>query len=219
MDIKVDHTTVICFDLDDTLYNEIDYLRSAYSYIAKQLHPEHFESLNQEMLSMYKEGKDVFQYLANHYAIDKDKLLHMYRYHTPNITLFDGVYDILQTILKQGGRLAIITDGRVKTQMAKIEALGIKELFGTIVISEALGSEKPNGLNYRTVEQANLADHYTYIADNIKKDFVTPNTLGWQTIGLRDNGLNIHSSQPSDVAVNYLPQKFINSYAELNIIS
>lgn len=219
MDIKVDNTTVICFDLDDTLYNEIDYLKSAYTYISKKLDSEHFESLNLDMLSMYKDGKDVFQYLVENYAIDKEKLLHMYRYHTPNISLFEGVYDIFQAILKQGGHLAIITDGRVKTQMAKLEALGIKELFSTIVISEALGSEKPNELNYKSVEQANRASRFVYIADNIKKDFLTPNALGWQTIGIRDNGFNIHTCQPSDVTKNYLPQEFINSYAEINIIS
>ena len=38
--------TVICFDLDDTLYKEIDYLKSAYKEIAVWVgHPEAAEQM------------------------------------------------------------------------------------------------------------------------------------------------------------------------------
>ena len=37
MDIKIDTSTALVFDLDDTLYNEIEYLKSAYWYICSEL--------------------------------------------------------------------------------------------------------------------------------------------------------------------------------------
>ena len=39
MDIKVNAQTVVVFDLDDTLYNEVQYLKSAYLEIATTLEP------------------------------------------------------------------------------------------------------------------------------------------------------------------------------------
>jgi putative hydrolase of the HAD superfamily len=33
------------------------------------------------------------------------------------------------------------------------------------------------------------------VADNVSKDFIAPNIMGWQTICLIDNGKNIHKQQ------------------------
>ena len=60
MDIKVNNNTVIVFDLDDTLYNELDYLKSAYQHIAQQLEPKDWKSLYVLMLSFYRCKKNVF---------------------------------------------------------------------------------------------------------------------------------------------------------------
>ncbi len=218
MAIKVDKHTVIVFDLDDTLYNEIDYLKSAYKFISKQMTSENHNSLYSRMFTMYKNGEDVFQFLSEQYNIEKQEILNTYRNHKPDIQLFEGALDLIQTIKNKDGKIAIITDGRVKTQTAKIEALGIDQFLSKVVISEAIGTEKPNVLNYETIEDALPARVYYYIADNIKKDFVTPNALGWKTIGLKDNGLNIHTSHPSDVAENFLPQTFIESLRDLKVI-
>lgn len=45
---------------------------------------------------------------------------------------------------------------------------------------------------------------FYYIGDNLRKDFVAPNKLGWQTICLLDNGENIHS-QDFSVDSIFLP--------------
>ncbi|WP_299362320.1 HAD family hydrolase [Winogradskyella sp.] len=218
MDIKIDRHTVVVFDLDDTLYNEIGFLKSAYKFISNQIDSRNSESLYSNMLAMYRNGRDVFEYLAEKYIVEKQDLIHTYRNHIPDISLFEGVFEIFQNITKKEGRLAIITDGRVNTQTAKIEALGIKEFLSKIVISEAIGSEKPNELNYRAVETALPAKTYYYIGDNIKKDFLTPNKIGWKTIGLIDNGLNIHYQLNEDLKDEFLPQFLIHSFKDINII-
>lgn len=53
-----------------------------------------------------------------------------------------------------------------------------------------------------------------YVGDNIKKDFVTPNQLGWLTVCLANQGENIHS-QSIDVLPNYMPQITIQNIKQL----
>ena len=218
MDIKVNKDTVIVFDLDDTLYNEIEYLKSAYRSIAADIDKANRNLLYRDMLALYRQGDNVFQYLSETYNIELKGLIETYRNHSPEIHLFEGVSEIFQNIKSKGGHLAIITDGRIKTQMAKIEALDIKDLFSEIVISEALGTEKPSQRNYKTIEASIPAKSYYYIADNIKKDFVSPNVMGWKTIGLIDNGLNIHYQVSENVSKEHMPHYLIESYREINIV-
>ncbi len=60
------------------------------------------------------------------------------------------------------------------------------------------------------------AENYFYIADNPRKDFITPNRLGWTTICLLDRGQNVHS-QNFDISSKYLPHFLINSFDEIII--
>ncbi|MAX72036.1 MAG: HAD family hydrolase [Flavobacteriaceae bacterium] len=218
MDIKVDEKTVVVFDLDDTLYNEIDYLKSAYMYIAKIVEPVNWKFLYAKMFSMYRSGENVFEILSSRYDRNIDDLLSYYRFHKPKINLNKGVLEVLNKIKLKKGKLGIITDGRVKTQLAKIEALEIKDFFDEIIISEAIGSEKPSIQNFKILENSLPAKQYIYIADNLKKDFISPNKLRWLTIGMIDSGLNIHSTNWKYHKDGYLPKDFIFSFEELNIV-
>ena len=54
-----------------------------------------------------------------------------------------------------------------------------------------------------------------YIGDNPKKDFVAPNQLNWVTVGLRDDGRNIHPQHQDGLLDDYLPMHWINCITEL----
>ncbi len=218
MDIKVDQNTVVVFDLDDTLYNEIDYLRSAYVELAKALEPNAWQQLFIRLFSLYRNKLDVFEYISTTYRISKTELISKYRSHTPNIQPFEGVLTTFQRIKDKKGRIAIITDGRKATQMSKIKALGLIKFIDHIIISEEIGSEKPDRANYKAIEEKFNLGAYFYIADNVKKDFITPNKLGWQTIALMDRGLNIHANAHLNLQQAYLPHNYISSFSELNVI-
>lgn len=217
MDIKIDKNTVIVFDLDDTLYNEIDFLRSAYNEISKELEPNNWEQLFTQLFSLYRNNQDVFEFICSSYDIDKTELIQRYRNHIPNIEPFNGVLDTLQKIKDHKGKLAIITDGRAVTQRNKLKKLGLLPYLDFIVISEEIGSEKPNELNYKTVEDYFKLKSYYYIADNFKKDFVAPKKIGWKTIALIDKGLNIHSHAHTHTSEEYLPELYISSFSQINI--
>ncbi len=59
------------------------------------------------------------------------------------------------------------------------------------------------------------AAEYVYVGDNPKKDFIAPNSLGWLTIGLRDDGRNIHKQDLSNLDPEQLPSLWIESLEEL----
>src|SRR5690606_4054018 len=125
MDIKVDAHTVVVFDLDDTLYNELDFLKSAYKSMAICLEPKAWKLLYAKMFSMYRSKINVFEFLANFYNIDIEILIEMYRNHQPNIQLFYGVIEVFDAIKSKNGKIGLITDGRSKAQRAKLKSLGI----------------------------------------------------------------------------------------------
>lgn len=218
MDIKVDNTTVIVFDLDDTLYNELDYLKSAYKSIARFLEPNNWKVLYSKMFSLYRKKLNVFEFVGNTYNIEIKLLIEMYRNHRPEIQLFDGVLDVLDAIKSQNGKIGIITDGRANTQRAKLESLGVLKYFDAIIISEEIGSEKPSLLNFKAIENLIPGTTYYYIADNLKKDFIAPNILGWKSVALIDNGKNIHGESHSYMHIETIPHEFIIDFKDLKII-
>ncbi|WP_289197949.1 HAD family hydrolase [Bacteroides acidifaciens] len=181
---------IVVFDLDDTLYKEIDYLLSAYHAIADAVHLD----VTDEMLDWYNAGKNAFLCLLGKYDVGLSlaELLEIYRYHEPKISLTPDSDALLSHLRWKNIKVGIISDGRSKTQRNKLKALGL-EWIEDVVISEEFGSEKPCEANYLYFEKKYPGYRFTYIADNLKKDFVTPNRLGWYTICLKDYGRNIHS--------------------------
>lgn len=217
MDIQVDTRTAVVFDLDDTLYNEIDFLKSGYRHIARTLHPNSWERLYARMFSLYRNKLNTFDVISDEFNVNKEKLLTWYREHQPEISLFDGAYPLMERIRNKGGKLGMITDGRSLTQRNKIRALGISDLFDFVVISEEIGSEKPDKRNFDAIEQAFETANYYYIADNLRKDFITPNKHGWTTVGLLDNGMNIHSDSHLYLDAVHMPHYFISSLTDIRI--
>lgn len=202
---------IVVFDLDDTLYKEIDYLASAYHAIANTIHLD----VADEMLDWYHTGKNAFLCLLEKYdvGLSLTELLEIYRYHEPKISLSSESDALLSHLRQKSIKVGIISDGRSKTQRNKLKALGM-EWIEDVVISGEFGSEKPCEANYLYFEKKYPGYNFTYIADNLKKDFVAPNRLGWYTICLKDDGRNIHS-QNIEIAEAQKPQITVNKLIDL----
>ncbi len=189
----------VVFDLDDTLYNEIDYLKSAYRHIANTINPVNENNIYNDLLNWYNEGLNPFSHLIEKYptTLSVNQLLDLYRFHTPQIKIHADASDFIQWLIKQEIPMGLITDGRSKTQRNKLQSLQITELFTDIIISEEFGSEKPDKNNFLYFAKKYPGKTFTYIADNTKKDFIAPRELNWQMICLLDNGNNIHKQDLS----------------------
>ena len=213
---------VVCFDLDDTLYKEIDFLRSAFKeiaslvYLALESDFKEQDKVYQWMITNYHQGKNVFDELI-HYGVpfDKQELLRIYREHKPAIELSDGAVEVLETLKKDGYTMGLITDGRSLTQRNKIEALGLGEFIESslVFISEETGFSKPSLESYQYVMQRYPESNYVYVGDNPKKDFYAPNQMGWITICLKNNGRNIHPQEEVEAA--YRAKVTINNLKDI----
>ena len=185
--IKLSTLKTVAFDLDDTLYKEKDFLISGMNYCINEFAP----SLDVSKLQL---EENWVQIIAKESGANIEEILETYRTHIPDITLSNGALQLLKSLMSKKVRLILITDGRSTTQNNKIDALGIRGFFKQIIISEEIGSNKPDIANF----QIDSSNECVYIADNPKKDFITPNALGWLTIQVNDNGRNIH---PQDITV------------------
>ena len=223
-------TRVICFDLDDTLCKEIDYLKSAYREIAEYA-AEHCHGCSvpvsvlankayDVMIAAYQEGQNAFDVLNSFLGLDLPigDYLYIYRNHKPKIALCEDVVRTLDALKAEGVRIGLITDGRSVQQRNKIEALGLGRWIETadIVVSEEFGSEKPALANYEFfMKRYPECQDFTYVGDNPRKDFIAPNTLGWITICLMDDGRNIHRQDFTSTPEQALPKKTIESLKDL----
>lgn len=190
--------TTVIFDLDDTLYNEIEYCKSGFGAAA-------------EFLTGLPDGQsagDIFDIIWNHFtagnhtntfnaaldelAIDYDdnliqKLVGIYRNHIPNIELPQDSKEVLNQ-LSGKYTLGLLTDGFLPAQRLKVQALGIEKYFKCIIYTEELGRRcwKPSTAGFEKILQVLKvnSENTVYIADNENKDFIAPNILGFATIQL-----------------------------------
>ena len=163
---------------------------------------------------------NVFDRLMEDYNnFTKPEIIKLYRHHIPDITLSIGARELLSFISKLNHPIGLITNGRSIQQRNKLKALSIIDFFSDIIISEEFGSEKPAILNYQYFEKKYHDYCFFYIGDNFSKDFISANKLGWTTIGILDNGKNIHK-QNNNLSKQFLPKYIVNSLTEIkNIIT
>ncbi len=208
------------FDLDDTLYQELDFLKSAYRFISKQLEEVLQVSVYEEMLAKYQRKENAFHWLLQTYASELNgwesgMLIQMYREHIPEINMSEDTRNFLELVRKARIPMGLITDGRAVTQRNKLRALGIENLFCDIIISEEFGSEKPDEKNFRFFAEKYPAREFYYFGDNTIKDFIAPKILGWKTICLRDQGFHIHAQ---DIHSANAADIIIDNFREVNLV-
>ncbi len=213
---------LVAFDLDDTLYKECDYVASGYRYVANELaHRFHvpvseLTDIVESTIKSCHPFDRLHEYLDNKVAVKE--MVEMYREHNPMISLPGDSLDCLTRLSSAGYTLALITDGRHVGQWNKIRALVLERFIDCrlISVSADVGAEKNDLLPWQRMEK--LTPSVTkrwYIGDNPEKDFFQPNRLGWKTVMLQDNGLNIHSQSLDTVDDCCKPLFKIDSLCDL----
>ncbi|WHY71040.1 HAD family hydrolase [Fictibacillus enclensis] len=191
----------LVFDLDDTLFNEQDYVLSGFKavgqWVENALKTDQFYN---NAVKLFNNG--VTEQLFNRtletldISYNQDMIIDMvnvYRSHRPNIQLFEDARWLFNEI-NENVKVGLITDGYLVAQQMKVEALNIKHKFNAIIFSDTLGREywKPSPIPYeRLIYQLN-SDHKqcVYIGDNVTKDFITAKWLGWKTVQIsRGDGI------------------------------
>lgn len=195
----VANSKAVIFDLDDTLYDEKDYVRSGFSAVAKEL--PMIDQVESKLWNAFEKKVPAIDAVLKHEGVWTKELsrqcLEIYRNHKPYISLRDGARDLLQKLRQDGKYLGIITDGRPEGQRNKIKALEVEPLVDSIIITDELGGisfRKPNEKSYEIMKQRCSAEFWqmAYIGDNISKDLIVPEAVGMKGILFKNkNGLYI----------------------------
>jgi putative hydrolase of the HAD superfamily len=209
--------TTVVFDLDDTLYDEVEYCKSGFTSVSEfladlpQMPPA--ERLFDAFWKQFTAGNHTktFNAALRELGIVDDKLIqqliYVYRNHDPKITLPQESRDVLSE-LSPKFTLALLTDGFLPAQQLKVQVLGIEKYFECIIYTEQLGREfwKPSPAGFeKLMETLNVkSQSMAYVADNQMKDFIAPNKLGFATIQIiRPARLHSESSQEPGAAARY----------------
>ena len=211
--------TTVVFDLDDTLYDEIDYCRSGFAAVARFLAnlpgTPTAERIFDCFWRQFTAGNrtKTFNTALEELGIDYDEklireLVKVYRNHVPEITLPADSGDVLSRLSGKYA-LALLTDGFLPAQQLKVQALGLEKYFKCIIYTEQLGRNcwKPSPAGFEKLMQDLNArpETISFIADNEKKDFIAPNKLGFLTIQIiRPARIHTESSTESGAAARYI---------------
>jgi putative hydrolase of the HAD superfamily len=205
----------VIFDLDDTLYDEIDFCRSGFHAAAQHIAAlSDAPSADEVFALLWKhfttgDGGSTFNLALADLGIPDDgrligRLVEIYRTHTPALALPPESRAVLED-LKGRYTLGLLTDGFLPTQRLKVQALGIEPYFKAIMYTEELGREfwKPSPRGFeRLLEMLEARpEQAVYVADNEIKDFIAPNRLGLLTVQLRrSSGLYRQPAPAPDTA-------------------
>lgn len=201
------------FDLDDTLYDEEQYVSSAISdvckYISNKYNIDYSESYDFCLHSLREDGRGhTFDNLCKKYSLDEDvtHLVEIYRACKPNLDLYDDAAELIGYLKDNNKKIGIITDGNAGVQGIKAEALGLYEISGSVILTDNLRDgekklSKPNEIVYETClkELRVSANEAVYIGDNPIKDFIGAKKIGMKTVRIiRDKGMFMKETAPSE---------------------
>ena len=100
----------------------------------------------------------------------------------------EGV-EALVTDLRESYRIGLLTDGPVRAQRAKLDALGWTELFDAVVVTGSLDAGKPDERAFRAVieELSTAAEETVYVGDHPDIDIAGAHAAGLRTIQVTDD--------------------------------
>jgi putative hydrolase of the HAD superfamily len=139
---------LLMLDLDNTLVDRDAAFRDAMTaFLAEHALPGNdLEWLMSIDASGYTPRQDIAQAMADHYgaAVPKSAIRTLLdRGAADRVVLPEATRDALGKAITDGWTIAIVTNGRVAQQEAKIRTTGLDRIIHGWVISEAIGYKKP----------------------------------------------------------------------------
>lgn len=188
---------LILFDLDNTLYPEIDFVKSGFYFVSQFLAEKY--SFNQtevynRLLDIFnKKGRgEVFNIFLKEKQIFSEEILklliYLYRSHEPKIELYNESFPVLQELKKKNYKLGLITNGKASIQKRKVRSLNIESIFDLIIYTDDIGNNreywKPSIIPFKIIlEYFDFkAEESVYIGDDAEVDFFGPKALNMHTI-------------------------------------
>ncbi|NYH55386.1 MULTISPECIES: HAD family hydrolase [Nocardiopsis] len=188
--------TAICFDLDDTLIDDLAASSTGLRAVMERLgHPDFgaarslwdvqteisFGSYLRGRLSLEQQRRERIRALAvqaGHADIADQHCDDLYRLyldaHRSAWQLFPDTIPSLNTLASAGYRLAVVTNGIEALQHAKLQALELTPYFHAVVCADTAGTGKPDPRIFHTAAQRLGVDPTScwHVGDQIQADGV-----------------------------------------------
>ncbi|PSR52453.1 HAD family hydrolase [Adhaeribacter arboris] len=184
---------VLVFDLDDTLYEEITFVKSGFKAVANYLAPLlncPAEELFIQLVNRLEAGgrgsifNDVLQMHGKNSKQLVTKCLAIYRLHPPEISLYPDAIRCLERFRHYP--LYLVTDGNKLVQQNKVTALHVPDKVKKVFITHRYGikNAKPSVYCFELISKLEKTEpaHIVYVGDNPSKDFVGLKPHGFKTI-------------------------------------
>jgi putative hydrolase of the HAD superfamily len=179
----------VIFDLDDTLYDEAEYVRCGFRAVAARIaersgvDSERIFAFLQAELRRSGRGR-IFDAALQEFGMDATsgqvaELVAVYRACRPVLDLYPDAVRLLEK-LSGRWRIGIVTDGLPQMQRAKLDALKLSRYADSIVCCWEHAAPKPDPSGFRLImEQWNLpAQEIIVIGDRPDHDMAAAAALG-----------------------------------------
>ncbi|NOU66732.1 HAD-IA family hydrolase [Paenibacillus sp. LMG 31461] len=183
---------VLVFDLDDTLYEELTYVRSGFlavaDFVEQQLGINSKEAFDLMWKALGQGRGHIFDEMLRHFNGYSKKHVHQcvqaYRTHTPEITLDPAAERCLERF--KDYPVYIVTDGNKMVQHNKLRALCLYERIQFCFVTHRYGIKhaKPSPYCFEKIAKWEEVkpEEIVYIGDNPAKDFIGIKALGFRTV-------------------------------------
>ncbi len=225
---------VIVFDLDDTLFDELSFVRSGFKAIARHIEYRYdieaarVREMCEHRLAMGRTGifDKVFQELGIYSCRLVDECVRLYRRHSPDIALYPEAGRCLERFSSQP--IYIVTDGNQTAQAGKLKALRLynHQPVKCCYLTYRYGikrAAKPSPHCFRLIAKAEKTkpEEVVYVADNPTKDFIGIKPLGFKTVRVltgQHRSMVPGSSHAAHIEIENLDSLTTNILAGLNIM-
>jgi putative hydrolase of the HAD superfamily len=199
----------LLIDLDDTLYDELGYVRSGLAAVAEAIAGR----IGRDGKAVRAELLDLLASTGREQILDRAlprfglvpagpliaELVEVYRAHPPRLAFYPGVAEMLRR-LRPRYRLAVVTDGLARMQRAKVGALGLDALVDSVIFTWELGRPKPAPDGYLSAALAldTAPARCLVVGDNPDHDMGAAAAAGIPAVRVR-SGRFAHRANPGSV--------------------
>ena len=210
----------ILFDLDDTLLDRNQAVDNIFLILLEECYGNVDDALKMEMLLAFKEydkraygisdKTSVFESFFDEFPplYRLPEIQNFWNHHFPQcFSISEHTVNLVKRI-QEHMKVAIITNGTVHRQKAKIMNSGLHEYFDVILISEEVGLEKPDrrifqlALNQLQVQPEDAL----FVGDDLGKDVGGPQGAGLKGIWFNPSGMESDSDIKPDEEIQSLEE-------------
>jgi len=221
--------TAVFFDLDDTLYDQLQPFQSAFNSLFSHI-------TDVTILDLYKKSREysdrvfpltesgkmtveemnknrvIYAFDHFHYQISEEEAMHfqeIYKEHQYKISLVPEMENILNYLSSKNVPLYILTNGHSNHQRLKLEALNPFQWIpqNNIFVSSEVGYSKPQKeiFEYVNAQTNTTASESFIIGDSFENDIMGAHNAKWNSIWLNTKQRKMPSNErhPNYEATSY----------------